>query len=35
MPMQMARLTVDCWPYYTTMKNLSRAHKQRKQAGRR
>jgi hypothetical protein len=28
-PMQMARLTVDCWPWHTTMKNLARAHKQR------
>jgi hypothetical protein len=29
--MQMARLTVDCWPYYCAMKHLSRAHKQRTQ----
>jgi hypothetical protein len=34
-PMQMARLTVNCWPFYTTMKNISRAHKQRKALHRR
>lgn len=31
-PLQMARLTVGCWPYHCTMKNVSRAHKQRRLA---
>ncbi|PSC74541.1 cysteine hydrolase [Micractinium conductrix] len=31
-PLQMARLIVGCWPYYSTMKNVSRAHKQRRLA---
>ncbi|KAL4430616.1 hypothetical protein ABPG77_005856 [Micractinium sp. CCAP 211/92] len=31
-PLQMARLIVNCWPFYSTMKNVSRAHKQRRLA---
>jgi hypothetical protein len=30
-PMQMARLTVNCWPFYCAMKHISRAHKDRTQ----